>query len=285
MLATVASFLASHAVAMLMLSAGLHTQSSILLDFHARRRVLARAVMVVWLAVPLLALVVVYLVRPAPLHATTLLVMAVCPGVPLVLRRSKQSRGDAKTTLLILIATALTAFVMIPLWMLVLNRVAGLALTMGLRDVATVLVPSIVLPFVIGRIVVVLSPRIAKPLAAIAEALFIAGLAVIVIAVISHAGASFRELGARELLAAVLVPLGAAALGYWAGRPAIGDRVSTTYAAALGNPALALAVMAHSQHSKVPALIAFLVMRGLALLPVKLMLRRARPAERVQQLV
>jgi len=280
MLAAVASFLAKHALAMLMLSVGLRTESSILLDLHARRMTLARALVLVWIAVPLLALVVVYVVRPAPIHAETLLVMAVCPGVPMVLQKTKRSRGDARTTLLILIATALTAFVMIPLWMELLNRTIGLELAFGLRDVATVLLPTILLPFAIGRVVASLAPRIAKSLATITQALFVAGLLIIVVAVISHAGASFRELGARDLLAALLIPLGAAALGYWGGHPEPDARISTTYSAALGNPALALAVIAQSHHIEVPALFAFLLVRGLALLPFTLWFRhRAAPRQ------
>jgi BASS family bile acid:Na+ symporter len=189
---------------------------------------------------------------------------------------------------LILIATALTAFVMIPLWMELLNRAMGLELAFRLRDVATVLVPTIVLPFAIGRVVADLAPRIAKSLATITQALFVAGLLIIVVAVISRAGASFRELGARELLAALLIPFGAAAFGYWAGRPEIDARISTTYSAALGNPALALAVIAQSNHIKVPAMIAFLLVRGLALLPFMLWFKRASqgsPSRNRQQFV
>jgi BASS family bile acid:Na+ symporter len=274
MLATIASFLAGHALAMLMLSAGLRTESSILRGLGERRRVLVRALLVVWLGVPLLALAILYLVRPAPMHAATLMVMAICPGVPLVLRRSRKGHGDPKTTLLILIATAATAFVMIPLWVAVLAYVTPLELVFGLRGVATVLLPTIVVPFAIGRVVFLLAPRIAKPLATIAQSLFVVGIVVVSVIVIARSPAGFRELGAREVLAALLVPLGAAALGYWAGRPAIDDRISTTYAAVLGNPALAIAVITPSYAIKVPALIAFVVVRTIALVPFNVWLER-----------
>jgi len=251
-------------------------------DVKQRWRLIARAMSIVWLLVPCLAVAIVYFVHPRNIEAATLLVMAICPGVPLVVYRSKKSYGDPKTTLLVLLATALSSFFMIPLWAAVLSRTTPLELTIGMREVAGVLLPTLLIPYAIGTVIGDLAPRIAKPLASVAQALFIAGAVVVLIAIVRQLGASFSEVGPRGYLAAVLIPVCAAGLGYAASQPAaLDDRISITYASALGNPALCLAIMAHSFDVKVVALVVgFVLVRAIALVPFNLWFKhRSRTGE------
>lgn len=272
MVETILNLLARHAVALLMLSIGLRTPSAIVRDLASRRAVLARALLVVWLAVPLLALAAIYLIRPPPMSAAALMVMAICPGVPLVVGRARRARGDPKTSLLVLVATAITALVMVPLWLAVLSRMSPLDIPYGLSDAAAVLLPSVLAPFVVGRIIVVLWPRGAAQLAKVAQALFVLGFGILVVTVLARMMPALRTLGLRDFLAAFLIPFGAAAIGYVAGAHERDDRISLAYAAALGNPALAVSVAAHSSagHEAVPVMLAFLLVRGLALFPFTL---------------
>lgn len=271
MLASAAEFLAKHAIVMLMLSVGLRTNRRLLRDMVIRRRFVARALAVIWIAVPLLAILVVYAVRPTPIAAVALGVMAVCPGVPLVVRKVKHAHGDPDSTVLILLTTALTAMVMIPLWAWVLGRFTPLELDMRPRYVADVLVPLILLPFAVGRLTNELAPRVAPVLAKISDILFYAGFALIVVGVLTKHLLAFHDLAPRDFLAAVLIPLGAAVLGYVAGAARPEQRVSIAYAAALGNPMLAITALAHTEQGHhvraIPIVLAFLVIRALALIP------------------
>jgi len=272
MLETVARFVAAHALAMLMLSVGLRTRTSLVRDISDRWRVLARALLVVWIAVPLLAVAVVLTVRPPPVEAGTLVVLAICPGVPMVMRKAKTKYGDERTSLLVLISTALAALVMVPMWAAVLTRVTPLELSFRLRDVAAVLLPTVFVPYAIGRIIVDVSPRVAAKLAKIAQALFVAGVVVVLAVVVAKMVPALRDLGVRAFVAAFLIPFGAAVLGYVVTPGSLDDRVSVTYASALGNPALALGVLGHSYKDLqvLPLVFAFVLVRAIALIPFNL---------------
>jgi BASS family bile acid:Na+ symporter len=272
----IARFLAAHAIALLMLAVGLRTPSSVLVDIGRRWNTLMRALAVVWIAVPVLAMAVIYVVRPPPVAAATMVVIAICPGVPLVLFKSKRARGEATTSLLVLIATEITALVLVPLWAAILTRATALDLTFGLRDAAAVVIPNVLLPFAVGRVVIEAAPRAAAVLAKVAQVLFFAGIAVLVLVVVARMLPALRMLTIRDAVAAALISLGSAFLGYVAAPRATAERVSFTYAAALGNPALALSVLTLSyKHVKaVPFVLAFLFIRAVVLLPFTLRFRR-----------
>src|SRR5204863_4672887 len=77
------------------------------------------------------------------------------------------------------------------------------------------------------------------------------------------------EVAPRVLIAVIVLTLGAALLGYLAGAPAPADRRVTGVATALGNPGLALAVIAASFPGFKAAafVIAYVILRKLALIP------------------
>jgi hypothetical protein len=77
-----------------------------------------------------------------------------------------------------------------------------------------------------------------------------------------------------------VVVLGASAMGYWAGSPRREDQVALGYVAALGNPALALAVAAYSNFGPElkSLLAAYVLARLLALIPYGLLVKRKKAA-------
>lgn len=266
-MATLAHFLAAHAIALMMLSVGLRTDHAVVRDLKTRWPLLLRALAAVWIAVPLFALLVVHVVRPDPASAAVLVVMAICPGVPFVLSRSKRARGDEQTSLLVLISTALTACFAVPIWS------AVLALPVHPLEVVRVVVAMVLLPFVIGRAVNEIAHRIAAPLAAVAHWLFLAGLVLLALGAMKIGAPALRELNARDIIAALVIPVGAVALGALAAWSPRSQRISVGFAAALGNTALAIAVLADAP-AAVSLAIAFAVVRLLALIAPTLVFRR-----------
>jgi len=266
---------------MLMLSVGLRTDRALFHELRARGPLLARALVIVWLIVPMLALTVLYALRPPQFVAITLMVMAICPGVPLVLRKSQKAQGDPRMSLLLVIASALTAMFCVPLWATLLSRTTQVDISLAPLDVVKVVVPIVLAPYVVGRLINELSPRVARVLAKVADGLFIAGFVVIALALIIRRVPSFDALTLRGLVAAVIISLGAAALGYVSATATLANRISVGYGAALGNPALALAVMAHvsqvhDQPAAIALVVAFVLVRVLALIPFSIWLKRRR---------
>ncbi len=279
MLATLAHFLATHFLAMLMLSVGLRTDRALFRELRARGPVLARALVIVWLVVPMLALTAIYILRPPQLVAISLMVMAICPGVPLVLRKSQKAHGDPQTSLLLVISTALTAVVLVPVWATLLSQTTPIEVSLAASDVLRVVVPVVLAPYVLGRAINTLWPRAAGQLARVADVLFVAGFAVIALAVLVRRIPSFDALTLRGLLAAIIISLGAALLGYLTTSAPLEGRISVGYGAALGNPALALAVIANvaevrDRPAVVGLVVALVLVRGVALIPFNFWIHR-----------
>lgn len=283
MLQTIGHFLAGHVIALFMLTVGLRRDHRVLRELTERWQHLARALAIVWIGVPLLALLVVHIAEPSPFDARVLMVLAICPGKPLALRHTKRAHGHHHLSLLVLISTALTAILLVPLWAIVLTHLTPHRLAFGPDDVAAILVPTVLAPNAVGWIINAVSPRLAATLARLVEVLFFVGLAIFVTTELLRGLPGLRDLALAEILAAVAISLGAALLGYVAAADPTDRRIAVAYAAALGNPALALAVIAHSDHVLAISLVAmFVVLRAAALVPFDLWLHlrhRTRPAE------
>jgi predicted Na+-dependent transporter len=208
------------------------------------------------------------------------MVMAICPGVPLLLRKTEKAHADRDTALIVLLATLSTAIVLTPAWALVLDRITVLDLHIRIRDVVVVILPTVVVPYVLGRTIYTLSPRVAAPLASIANALFVAGLAIILVVLVVRTGLGLGQISLRGALACILIGFGAAAIGYFATHAGFARQTSIAYAAAFGNPALALAVMARSYEEKAaPLIVLFLVLRTLVFVPINLWIRHGRSTQ------
>lgn len=279
MLATILHLIASHAISILMLSVGLQTDRALVHELPARRQTLLRALGVIWFAVPLVALVVVTVLRLPPIAATVMLVVAIAPGMPLIMRSARKAHGDPRLALMVLIATALTAIVMVPLWGWVLHRITGYHLQISVASVARLMLFGLVLPFLAGRLLRLGAPRIAAPLAKVCNAVFAIVVVLFVIAMLARAGSVLRELSPRVLVAILLFTVIDVALGWWAGGPDRSSRIAVSLAAALGNPALAIMLVAFAQPDQraLPLVATYILLRTIAMIPFQLWVRRGRP--------
>jgi BASS family bile acid:Na+ symporter len=176
---------------------------------------------------------------------------------------------------------------MVPAWVGVLARFTPLQLAIAPRAVAAILIPTVLVPFALGRLVHELWPRIARPLAKAAKVVFFAGIAILFATILVESFPVLRRLTPRGLLAVASVTLGSAALGYLAGGPRRDQRIAVAYGAALGNPALALAVIATTARGHaLPLVGALVLLRAAVILPLGLWLgrrgRRRGEAARVE---
>jgi BASS family bile acid:Na+ symporter len=276
MLHTLIRFVAANAISAFMLSVGLRTDTALVADLKHRWGLVLRALAVVWLGVPLLVIVAVWLLRVPPLGTATLLLMAICPGVPFVVISTKRASGSARTALLVLLATLITAPVMVPLWAAVIARSSRFVFVVDAMTVLRVIIPSVILPFAIGRIINRVSQRAAVTLAKLATIMFVAGIAIAVAVLVVKAIPVLAASSLQAFVAVVVVTLAAAALGYAAGGPHAPDRIALGYAAALGNPALALAIAARTVPTAdpLPLVAAYVLVRILTLVPFGLWSQR-----------
>lgn len=276
MLSTLVSFVVGHLVFALMLSVGLQASLRDLRDLQRRPGLYLRALVVLELAVPLLALVAVTLFRPPRIAAGALLVMAVCPGVPLVTRTVGRKGGDLHTALNIVLVVTLLAPLTVPAWLAVLGHVYGQPLSLSPGAVFDTVVPVLVLPLVMGMVLRVLAPRWAPTVGRVASVFVVVALVVTALVLLVSGGRMLLQLTPRMLPAQLFLITVSAALGHWAGGPRREDRITLAFAAVLDNPALALAIVeANFPDSPArPVLAVYLLGRMLSLLPYQLWAKR-----------
>src|SRR5262245_34979366 len=242
-----------------------------------RPRLFLRMLVAVWLAVPLLTIAVVLAFDVSGLSATTLLLMAICPGMPLLLASTGTVKGAVDTAFVALLLTATMEPLLIPYWTRFLRVVHPGDLTVQARDVFAVLVPTVFIPVAVGFLIRQLAPRVATGLARVSEMIAVVGIAMDVLVVLIQGAPLLVQAPVRAFAAAVVVTFGDTAIGYLAGWPKMEDQKAIAMASALGNPALALAIIGASYPGVTAgALIAvYLLIRAIAMVPLEWWLKRS----------
>ncbi|HEY1814156.1 MAG TPA: hypothetical protein VGG74_17515 [Kofleriaceae bacterium] len=268
-------FLLKNLTSVLMLTIGLRTAPSALRAAWSDRALVGKALFVVVVCVPLLAVCVVTWLPLAPPATGFVLLMAACPGAPLVLRTYR----DSATGVAIIAIVSLVAPITVVAWVAVWNRLFGYAIVVdpiALLRVGLVQLVSLAA----GVALAALSPRIAPRLARVTWACFIAGFVLALVVALVLGAPALLRVRAITVVAVVAVALGSAALGHVAGGPELTDRAMLATTAVLGNPALALAVIAATYPGfRAGALFAaYLAVRGLALAAYTLWVKYRPPA-------
>lgn len=264
MLAAIATFLLKNMMSALMLAVGLRTPMAAFRAAWAERRLVVRALLVLELGVPLLALATVLLL-PLGFQATGIItIMAVCPGAPMILKKVR----DRVVVLVIVALVSILAPISVPAWVAVLHR--ALPHELGIRPgtLAQITLLRQVLPLSLGVGIATALPRAAARISPVAWGIFFAGFALALVLVLYLGVPVLIHTSPLVIVAGAIVVLGSAAMGHPAGRPRPEDEKALAIVAMLGNPALATAVIAESYPGyKAGALMAaYAIGRGLVLI-------------------
>ncbi|MFP2924371.1 hypothetical protein ACLESO_03965 [Pyxidicoccus sp. 3LG] len=289
MLRSIIAFALSNVLLLFMFSAGLARRPGEMRDVLQRPALYTRALLVVLVAVPLLALGAVYLFSLPPLAAGAVLLTGVCPGAPLQVRQAKGLGASVTTSLNLLLILALVAILAVPAWVVGIDRIVGLELRAPPSLVFNLVIVKILPPLVVGMAIRHLFPRAADVLAVWSGRIFNVLLVIVAVAVIYLAGPRLLGFGLKPLLAMAVLVSAAAFLGHWAGGPRTADRRAVALAAALANPALTMTIISQSyprfQALEVTAVVgALILVRLLALVPYKLWVKRHDAHERSRHL-
>jgi BASS family bile acid:Na+ symporter len=273
MVRQILSFLLGYLVFALVLFIGLQTSPADLRRALRSSGLLARTVLVANVAVPLLTLFVVLLLTLPPRVEAMLLLMAICPGAPFLLLRYK---SQAALPSVLLIDVSLWALVTTPMWVAIVNRLFPFHFQTSALQVLLVLAKTVLLPLALGVLIRRLLPRLAPPLARVASLYYQATLVIAVVLVLIKGGPAVLQTPPLAIAEIVLLALASALMGHWAGGPTAEGRSVVANLAALGNPALAVAIASRSfPDFRVPAmLLAYLLLRALALVPYRLWSKR-----------
>lgn len=261
-----------------MLSSSLRLGPSALRQLVHRPAFFVRTLLAIWIAVPLVTAMVVLALRIQGTAATTLLLMAGCPGVPLLLGTTRTVRGAISTAFVALVLTAATEPLLIPLWTRILSALLPVDLTVHWSQILKVLAPTILLPIAVGFFVRAVFPRAVHHLVRVSDGVYGVGIIGCVVALLAGAAPLVLRVPPRALVGAAIITVGDAAIGYWAGWPDRDDRRAIAVATALGNPALAIAIVEASYPGNrigPLGIVLYLLVRAICIVPVVWWLRQA----------
>ncbi len=272
MLQTIVIVLIKNAMVALMLAIGLRTTTSELRATWAERRLVLRALLVLELGVPLLALATVKLLPLGFVATGIIAVMAVCPGAPMIV---KLVPGRAVIPVLFAVVSALAPITVV-LWVTVLDRVLPHELAIDAGAIARITVLRQLLPLAAGVGIAAILPQAARSIARVALAVFVTGFVLALAVVLAKGAPVLLRIGWWDGLAVMIVFLGSMAMGHVAGRPRLEDRSALTIMAVLCNPALGAAVITESYPGFRPIalLAAYLIVRALLVTPYVLHAKR-----------
>jgi len=264
MLASVTAFLLRNLMAALMLSVGLHTPIGELRATWSQRALIWRALIILFVGVPVLALVTVEVLPLGDVAAEFVVIMAVCPGAPMIFRTFRDRRLVVTIMTLVGVIAPLAAWA----WISILGSALPIPLHVTARSLAKVALKQL-LPLGIGVAVASTLPRVAKPLARVAWYFFAVAFAIAVVVAVVKGVRGLATAGGWSLAAVLVMVVGSIALGHWAGRPARENSRLLATMAVLGNPALGIAVIASTDPGYKPNALFFgyLIARAICLLP------------------
>ena len=140
-----------------------------------RPALLARALLSMNVVMPVFALIVgLSFELNAPVKIA-LIALSVSPIPPILPNRALKSGGEENYTIGLLVATAMLAFILIPLTIELFEVVSGVTMNVRARDVALIVMTTVLLPLIVGISVRALWPafaeRAAKPIAIVGTVL------------------------------------------------------------------------------------------------------------------
>ncbi|MCP3099455.1 hypothetical protein LZ198_11295 [Myxococcus sp. K15C18031901] len=285
MLRTLIVFVLSNIVTLFMFTQGLVRQRGALRQVLDRPALYLRALLVVLVLVPLVALAVVMLFRLPTVVGSAVLLMAVCPGAPLQLNQAKSFGASPTTSMNLLMLLCVFSLVTVPFW------VARLDVRMGVDFEATpalvfrLLAVKIFPPLVVGIAVQRLFPRAAAALAPWCNRLFTVLLLAVAVVLLFIVGPQLLKVAWLAVLALVVMVTLAALLGHWAGGPRLEDRKAVAIAAAFAHPVLSMTIISQSYPNlralQVAGVVgAYVLIRVAALLPYRMWVKRREDSTR-----
>jgi BASS family bile acid:Na+ symporter len=231
-----------------------------------RQRIFWRGLVAALVLVPLFTFSVVWLLNVPSRGAALLLLMGVCPGAVIMINQVRKRSGDVALAAALSLTLTVAAILLMPVSLAALNRVYGSAFHVNPVALFGRAALPVLISTGIGLTIARFMPRAAGRAFPIVMALFKALLAIALVVILAKALPSLT-LMPLTLFAAVVVTIGAAAIGRSFGGEREADRVTMSITAAEGNPALVLAIVqvSYPEVDALPLVGCYLIVRAITL--------------------
>ncbi|WP_380874310.1 hypothetical protein ACFB49_47120 [Sphingomonas sp. DBB INV C78] len=265
-------------LALLVVAVGMASSRGDLLYVLRRPAQLARGLIAVSL-IPVLAAAAVIAIFPVS-HASkaAIMLMAISPVPPLVPGKMLKFGGRTEYAYGLYTAMALLAVFTVPIWGVLLNLYYGVHASFPSAIVASNIFLGVVCPLAIGLLLGRwLAPRFAERAAPIVAKI---GMGLVVLAFVPIIAKVWPALigliGDGTIVAMALIVTLMLAGGHLLGGPAVGDRATLAFAAATRHPGIALALVGanHGDQRLSGAVLLFLIVALVAMVPYQILLKR-----------
>lgn len=224
---------------------GLKTQLADLLAFFRRPTWLLRALLAVFVIMPLVAILLVRIFEFQRVVEIALIALAISPAPPLLPQRQERVGGVTSYVVGLLAVLSLLAIVMVPLSLEIFERVSGRSLGMAPGTIARIVFWRSLLPLAAGMLVLVYLPRLVptiyKVVALLASVLLLVAASVLIL---GSAPAIWALVGDGTIVAMVLFLAVGLVVGQVLGSPNRDFSVALGLATAYRHPAMAFAIAA-----------------------------------------
>jgi BASS family bile acid:Na+ symporter len=224
---------------------------------------LLRALVAMYIIVPLVAVIVARLFDLSLPVRAAILAMAVAPIPPILPGKQLKFGGSSDYVFGLLVAVSIAALVMVPLGVSGIGRLYGAEATFGPDEVAKLIGKTILLPLAAGLAVRHLAPAVAQALAPWASRLGnLVLLAVLVPLLIKAWPAIVSLVGDGAIVAIGTVVAASIVAGHALGGADADDRSTLAIASAMRHPgvALAIATLNVPEEPRIPAAIILYVL-------------------------
>ena len=266
-------------MALMVFCVALHRGTSPLKFAFTEPRLLARSLLAMYVAMPLVAVAIALNFELSHALKVALILLALSPVPPILPKKEIEAGGSRRYVLALLGVASLVAIIVVPAGLELISRIFGLDLMIPLFVTAKVVATSVLLPLVAGLVVARLAPAFAEKVAgplAIAATVLLLALFLPMLFVARHA--VFAQFGNFTIGAIIVFSLVGLAVGHLSGGPVAGNRTALALATATRHPGVALAVLhAVAPHDQgvTPVVLLYLLVSSIVSLPYVAWRKRA----------
>jgi BASS family bile acid:Na+ symporter len=204
---------------------------------------LRRALVAMYVVVPVVAVALGMLVDLSRPVRVALLAMAVAPIPPILPAKQLKFGGGTNYVFGLLVAVSLASIVMVPLCVQVLGMLFGRHASFGPTEIAKLIATTVLVPLTLGLVVRQFAPALAQRIAPWASRLGNVLLVAALVPVLIQAWPAVVSLVADGAILAIALTVGAAIVaGHWLGGPDADERATLAIASAMRHPGVALAI-------------------------------------------
>ena len=232
---------------------------------------LTRAVLAMYVIMPIVALLIAISFNLNPAVKITLVVLSVSPIPPILPNKSFKAGGTENYTIGVLADTSLLAIIFIPISLEVFEWLTQIPLGMSATSIASQVLATIIVPLLIGiainRFLPNIAERVARPLSLIANVLLVLGFLPVLFSALR---AVLSLVGDGTLISMAVFAFVGIVIGHFLGGPETENRPVLALATATRHPAIAIAianVTFPDEKQTVPAVLLYLLVSAIMAVP------------------